>query len=332
MSLCRTAVLGMTLALSAAAAQAAPRFVAGPYKHTAMYRQATHVITIAPAGVPIPAVAFGKRAFGPGTMSWAFATGECGEERWGEESGQEIADANVAAFVKAGVPYIVSTGGQGGMFTCASDAGMERFIKRYQSARLVGVDFDIEDAQSEAQIESLVARAVHAQKIWPALRFSFTVATHAASDGSKKSLNAKGETILAAARKSGLRDYTFNLMVMDYGPPKPENCVVRAGVCEMGLSALQAVRNVHQKHGIPMNQIELTAMIGVNDVAANDFTVRDARVLAKAVKLLNLAGLHFWSIDRDRPCPEPSTGAVATCSGIDAGVGEFSRIMSSISK
>jgi chitinase len=331
MSLCRTAVLGMTLALCAAA-QAAPRFVAGPYKHTAMYRQSTHVITIAPAGVPIPAVAFGKRAFGPGTMSWAFATGECGEEHWGEESGQEIADANVAAFVKAGVPYIVSTGGQGGLFTCASDAGMERFIKRYQSAQLVGVDFDIEDAQTEAQIESLVERAVHAQKTWPALRFSFTVATHAASDGSKKCLNAKGEAILAAARKSGLRDYTFNLMVMDYGPPKPENCVVRDGVCEMGLSALQAVRNVHQKHGIPMNQIELTAMIGVNDVAANDFTVRDARVLAKAVKLLNLAGLHFWSIDRDRPCPEPTKGASATCSNIDAKVGEFSRIMSSISK
>lgn len=332
MSLCRTAVLGLTLALCAAATQAAPRFVAGPYKHTAMYRQATHVITIAPAGVPVPAVASGKRAFGPGTMSWAFATGECGEERWGEESGQEIADANVAAFVKAGVPYIVSTGGQGGMFSCASDAGMERFIKRYQSAQLVGVDFDIEDAQTEAQIESLVARAVHAQKTWPALRFSFTVATHAASDGSRKSLNAKGETILAAARKSGLRDYTFNLMVMDYGPPKPENCVVRDGVCEMGLSALQAVRNVHQKHGIPINQIELTAMIGVNDVAANDFTVRDARVLAKAVRRSKLAGLHFWSIDRDRPCPEPTKGASATCSGTDAKVGEFSRIMSSISK
>lgn len=309
-------------------AQAAPRFVAGPYKHTAMHRQPSHVITVAPAGVPVPAVAFGKRAFGPGTMSWAFATGECGEERWGEESGEEIAAANVATFAKAGVPYIVSTGGQGGLFTCATDAGMERFVRRYQSAQLVGIDFDIEDAQTEAQIDSLVARAVHAQSLWPALRFSFTVATHAASDGSRKSLNAKGETILAAARKSGLRDYTFNLMVMDYGPPASENCVVRAQVCDMGQSALQAVRNVHQKYGIPMQQIEVTAMIGVNDVAANDFTLRDATMLAKGVKRLKLAGLHFWSIDRDLPCSAPTSGASATCSNIDAPAGAFNRILS----
>jgi chitinase len=322
------AALGAALMACALAAQGAPRFVAGPYKHTAMHRQPSHVITIAPAGVPVPAVAFGKRAFGPGTMSWAFATGECGEERWGEEGGQEIADANVAAFDKAGVDYIVSTGGQGGLFTCATDAGMERFVQRYWSKHMVGVDFDIEEGQTPAQIESLVARAVHIQKTRPDLRFSFTVATHAASDGSRKSLNAKGEAILAAARKSGLRDYTFNLMVMDYGVPKKENCVVRAGVCDMGLSALQAVRNVHRKYGIPMAQIEMTAMIGVNDVPANDFTLRDAQLLAKAARTLKLAGLHFWSIDRDRPCTEPTQGASAICSTMDVKAGAFNDILS----
>ena len=316
------------LALGAAVAQAAPRYIAGPYKYTAMHRQPSHVITIAPNGVPVPAVAFGKRLFGPGTMSWAFATGECGEERWDLEGGQEIADANVAAFDKAGVDYIVSTGGQGGAFTCASDAGMERFVQRYLSKHMVGIDFDIEHEQTPAQIESLVARAVHIQNSHPALRFSFTVATHAASDGSHKSLNAKGEAILAAARKSGLRDYTFNLMVMDYGPPQKENCVVRGGVCDMGLSALQAVRNVHKKYALPLAQIEMTAMIGVNDVPDNDFTLRDARLLAKAARAMKLAGLHFWSIDRDRPCGEPTKGASSTCSTMEVKAGEFNRILS----
>jgi len=321
-------VCGLLLALAAASAHAAPRVVVGPYKHTAMHRQPNHVITIAPQGAPVPAVAGGKRAFGPGAMSWAFATGECGDERWGEESGQEIADANVAAFDQAGVDYIVSTGGQGGLFTCATDAGMERFVKRYQSKHLIGIDFDIEEGQTQEQIDSLVARSVHIQKSYPGLRFSFTVATHAASDGSRKSLNAKGEAILAAARKAGLRDYTFNLMVMDYGSPQPENCVVRKSVCDMGLSALQAVRNVHQKYGIPMTQIEMTAMIGVNDVADNDFTLRDARLLAKAVSDMKLAGLHFWSIDRDRPCSEATKGASAICSSMDVKAGEFNRILS----
>ena len=45
-------------------------------------------------------------------------------------------------FDRAGVGYIVSTGGQGGVFTCATDEGMERFIARYASAHLLGIDFD----------------------------------------------------------------------------------------------------------------------------------------------------------------------------------------------
>jgi chitinase len=319
--------LALLLATLALGAQGAPRFVAGPYKHTAMHAQASHVMTMAPSGTPVPLVANGARAFGPGTVSWAFATGECGEEVWGEEAGADIAAANVAAFNAAGVDYIVSTGGQGGVFTCASDAGMERFVARYMSKHLVGIDFDIEEGQSPGQIEALVARAVAAQAKYPALRFSFTVATHAASDGSGKSLNQLGQTILASVRKGGLQDYVFNLMVMDYGPPARENCVVKGRVCDMGASAVQAVRNVHAGFGIPYAQMEVTAMIGVNDVAGNDFTVKDARAVAKAVRKLKLAGLHFWSLDRDRPCPEPVEGASATCSGMPDAAGAFGRIL-----
>ncbi|MBC7684072.1 MAG: glycosyl hydrolase, partial [Bdellovibrionales bacterium] len=249
------AVLGAALMAGALTSHAAPAFLAGPYKHTAMHRHPSHLITIAPAGVPVPAVAGGRRAFGLGAISWAFATGECGEERWGEESGQEIADANVAVFDQAGVAYIVSTGGQGGVFTCASDEGMERFISRYESKHLVGIDFDIEAGQTGAQVESLVQRIKAAQARRPQLRFSFTVATFAASDGSNKSLNGAGEAILAAARRSGLPEFTFNLMVMDYGSGTRANCVLnKAGVCDMGRSAIQAARNVHAKYGLPYAQ------------------------------------------------------------------------------
>jgi chitinase len=329
----KNAVLGAALMAAALASQAAPRFVAGPYKHTAMHRQPSHVITFAPSGVPAPAIAAGKRAFGPGTMSWAFATGECGEERWGDESGQEIADANVAAFDQAGVDYIVSTGGQGGVFTCASDDGMERFIRRYESKHLVGLDFDIEAGQTAQQVESLIARIKAAQIKRPQLRYSFTVATHAASDGSRKSLNAEGEAILATLRRLSVRDFTFNLMVMDYGPGDRATCVLKAGaVCDMGKSALQAARNVSQKYKLPYAQIELTAMIGVNDVVSNVFTLDDARVVAQGVKTMKLAGLHFWSLDRDQPCSAPTSGASPTCSTLQVKAGEYNRILGGASR
>jgi chitinase len=323
----RLLTLILLAALGANAQAGRPPFVVGAYKHLAMWKDGSHAITAAPDGVATRYIVDGKRSFGPGALSWAFATGECGAENWGEESGAEIAAANVAEFDRAGVDYIISTGGGGGMFTCASDAGMERFIARYDSAHLVGIDFDIEAEQTAAQVESLVRRAKQAQRKHPRLRFSFTVATHAASDGSRRSLNPTGEAVLKAVRRNGLRDAVFNLMVMDYGPAERATCVLRGGLCDMGKSAIQAARNVNGRYKIPFSQIELTAMIGVNDVVANVFTLDDAGVVADAVRRMKLAGLHFWSLDRDTPCATPSAGASPTCSGLDAGSGEFGRAL-----
>jgi len=313
-----TAAVDKSVASSVASAESsAPAVVLSAYKHLAQWQDAARpVITVAPDGIPQPYLADGAQRFGRAALSWAFASGECGEEVWGELPGAQIAAANVAAFAQAGIGYVISTGGQGHMFTCASDEGMERFIARYDSPALLGIDFDIEEGQTVAQIDSLVQRAVLAQQRRPALRFSFTVATHAASDGSDHSLNELGETVLRAVRQHGLRGYTFNLMVMDYGPASRKVCVVRKGRCDMGRSALQAAQNVQRKYGLPLNQIELTPMLGMNDVVENQFTVADMRLLARAVAQQKLAGLHFWSLDRDTPCKTPLKGADALCSGV----------------
>ena len=310
-------VLATLLALCghAGVVLAAPRVVVSPYKFLPVNPAPGHAIG-APDGTPYLA---GK----PAALTWAFATGECGSEAWRDQSGVDVAAANVAAFAGAGVDYVISTGGQGGVFTCASDAAMERFIARYDSKHLAGIDFDIEAGQTKAQIVSMVQRAATAQRKRPGLRFSFTVGTHAASDGSRRSLNALGESILAAVRASTLRDWTFNLMVMDYGPPAADVCVLRGDVCDMGKSAVQAVRNVHGKYGIPLAQIEVTPMIGVNDVPLNDFTLDDARMLGAAAREMGLAGLHWWSLDRDQPCKVPVQGASDRCSGMDGPAGAF---------
>lgn len=323
------AIVFALLALTAQACIGAPRFVYGPYKDLAMWRDSvTHVITAAHDGKPQPFIRDGKPAFGPGALTWAFATGECGDETWAGQAAQDVANANVPQFDAAGVDYIISTGGEGGIFTCASDAGMERFIARYASKHLVGFDFDIEAGQTPAQVQSLVARIAAARLRHPALRISFTIATSAASDGTLGSLNAQGETILRAIAASGLRDHVINLMTMDYGPATAANCVVRGGACDMGRSAVQAARNVSAKYGVPLSHIELTAMIGVNDVVENVFTLDDARVMAEAVRELGLAGLHFWSLDRDTPCVAVERTAMSTCSTLQhVRSGEFGRVL-----
>jgi chitinase len=211
------------------------------------------------------------------------------------------------------------------MFTCSTDAGMEAFIARYASSRLIGIDFDIEAGQTAEMIDSLVRRAASAQRRHPRLRLSFTLATFAASDVTRASLNRHGEMVMQAIKAAGLADYYVNLMVMDYGDAKPGNCVVVGGICDMGRSAIQAARNFHETYGVALSRIELTPMIGVNDVLANVFTLDDARVMARYVREQGLGGVHFWSLDRDTPCAGSAPRPSPSCSNLDVPPLAFTR-------
>lgn len=313
----------MALAASCAAApwaQAADLSVSA-YKDVSLSIDASRP-SIAMAGadgaamvLPGPA---GRLPAGLKSLIWSFATGECGQERWGAFVTAEFARLNVAAFAKAMVPYIVATGGQAGTFTCTSDAGMERFVRRYDSPQLLGFDFDIEGAQTEAQITSLMQRIRKLQMRRPALIWRFTLATHAASDGSGRSLNATGQAVLAAIQRAGIEGAIINLMVMDYGPADARVCVVQpSGRCDMGASALRAALNLHERHGVPLSRIALTAMLGVNDVRENSFSLDDARRMAQEARTHGLASVHFWSLDRDRSCEPALAGSVSPlCHGL----------------
>ena len=279
------------LLLACATAQAAPP-LHGPYKDVTRG-----------LGSPVPTIATTPWQRPDDVLFWAFATGECGDERWGDIDTAAFAAANVRPGEADGPRYIVSTGGALGIFTCSSAEGMARFVARYDSPRLVGLDFDIEGAQTPEQIRSLVQSLVPLHRARPALRLSFTVATHAGSDASRRSLNATGQQVLQALRDAGLHGAVLNLMVMNYGPADARWCVVRRGRCQMGLSAVQAVHNVRRTFGVPYAQLAVTAMPGENDVEGNVFTPADARHLAAAARRLGLAGVHHWSLDRDQPCP-----------------------------
>jgi hypothetical protein len=257
------------------------------------------------------------------SVSWGFATGECGDERWGGFDTEAFARLNVEAYRRSGTGYIVSTGGEAGVFTCSSDQGMARMLARYDSPQLIGFDFDIEGKQTPEQIAALMHRIRWLQGQRPALRISFTLATFASSDGSGRSLNALGERTLRALREAGIEGAVINLMVMNYGPAGAANCVVKDARCDMGASALQAARNLHQSHGVPLSQIALTAMLGVNDVVSNVFTPADAQALARGARQLGLAGLHFWSLDRDKPCPGGAAMVSPNCHGL-AGIEPWS--------
>jgi hypothetical protein len=267
-------------------------------------------------------------------ITLAFATGACGSETWGGASGAQWAAENIPQLHNANLDYVVSTGGQAGTFTCGSTAGMEAFIARYASPNLVGIDFDIEGGQSAADIQNLVSTAAGAQAQYPNLQFSFTLATLAASDGSYGGVNSLGNEVVRAVLGSSLKNYVINLMTMDYGSASGSVCVVVSGSCEMGQSAIQAVKNLEHTYGIPAGKIAVTPMIGLNDNASETFTPADVDTLTAYAAGNGLAGLHLWSLDRDTPCATTTTYASPTCNS-DSGTTplEFSnRFLSDLGK
>jgi hypothetical protein len=307
-------------------------FVFSPYKDTSINMNwNTNVISSNVSGAPLPLAS--DLAANQGTaVTLAFATGECGSEIWGGVAGATLASANVSLLVQAGIKYVVSTGGAAGAFTCATDAGFETFLGRWASPNLIGVDFDIEAGQSASAITDLVRRIHAAHYAHPALRFSLTLATLASNDGSatahsmganaEDNFNTYGDQTMAAvqstlgfAGESSWPEYlTVNLMTMDYGAPSPRVCVVSNGVCQMGESALQAAYNLHDKWGVPYASIELTPMIGRNDVSDELFVLSDVDTVATFALSQGLAGVHYWSYDRDTDCVMSS--ASPTCNSM----------------
>jgi hypothetical protein len=178
----------------------------------------------------------------------------------------------------------------------------------------VGIDYDIEGGQSDAQLQALVNNSAAVQATYPNLRFSFTLATLAASDGSYGGLNATGDKVVKMIQASSLKNYTINLMTMDFGSTGPGLCVVVNGSCDMGQSTIQAVKNLQHTYGIPFSKIEVTPMIGVNDTSSEIFTIADIDKVTTYAEANKLAGVHFWSLDRDTPCSQST--ASPTCNSL----------------
>ena len=315
--------------------------VFSPYKDTSINMNwNTNVISTSVSGTMTP-LATSMSASGARTITLAFATGECGTENWGGVQGAAMAQANVPLLTN--IDYILSTGGAAGSFTCASDAGFNAFVDRWVSPHLIGVDFDIEAGQSQAVIGALIARIQAAHVRYPGLRFSLTLATLANNNGGstamslganvQDSFNVYGDETLQAVKSTFGFDgtaatwpsyVTVNLMTMDYGSPSPGVCVVAGGVCDMGQSAIQAAYNLHDKWGVPYSNIELTPMIGGNDVQSEQFTLANADAITAFAIAQQLAGIHYWSYDRDTDCPPGSASPICNSLG-SAGVLGFLR-------
>ncbi|MGA3047229.1 MAG: choice-of-anchor D domain-containing protein [Terracidiphilus sp.] len=241
------------------------------------------------------------------TLSWAFATGDCGSENWGGIS-PSLESSNVQDFVNAGKYYVVSTGGSAGTFDCPSNSGMQTFIDTYYSANMLGVDYDIELGQDQAIIDDLINSTIYAEQKYPNMRFSFTLQTEGSST-TGSDLNSTGDTVMSEISRLGLGgNYYIDLMAFDYGSVSSGTCVVSGSVCDMAQSAIAAAESLHSNFGTPYSHIELCLMIGQADAGASEtLSLANVDTIVAWAKGVGLGGIHFWSFDRDQPSASSSS-------------------------
>jgi chitinase len=261
---------------------------------------------------------------GPPSYHLAFITdaGKC-MAAWGAQSTYAVSakwGAHLTDRMHAkNINYIVSFGGASGndLSKACNEAELtaayEDVIKIYQPQ---GLDFDIENGT--ADVNKIMKVLQQIQLAHPNLKLSFTLPVM------PEGLTASGQGVLNQAKTAGLI-YNVNIMAMDYGP---------SYVNDMGAYAVQAATSLYfflnniypEKTPAALWQmIEVTPMIGVNDVNVEQFTLSDVDTLRNFAQQHGLGDLSFWSVSRDQPCADKSASSVCSGNNLQSKPYEFSQ-------
>jgi len=263
---------------------------------------------------------------GANAVTWAFGHGKCGEEVWFRNfQGAQVAAANIPLFIASGKKYIVSVGGGNApqmVFKCDNQAGMLKFVQTYYSPNMLGIDFDIEgqNKYTDADIDALIHQIQYIQNQtahpeYNNIRWSFNIGGYFGG-GENNHYNVLGNAIIDRLKHYTINNYVIQIQVMDY-LNDPSHCIQKADLsgCQIALSGIEDIKNVHKFFNIPYSKIAINPGLGVNDFGYDVFTLEDAAVLAQFAIDYGLAGISPWSISNDQSCA-PAAYNNMTCHGI----------------
>ncbi|AEW94231.1 MULTISPECIES: cellulose binding domain-containing protein [Streptomycetaceae] len=268
------------------------------------------------------------KATGVKQYNLAFVTsgGGC-VPKWGgvTDLGADAVAARIGDLRAAGGDVRVSFGGANGTELAAACSSASDLAAAYgkviDAYRLTKVDFDVEggalaDTAANTRRAQAIARLQHDH---PGLEVSYTLPVMPTG------LTQDGVDLLTDAKAQGVDVAAVNVMAMDYGASYSG---------DMGRYAIDAATatqaQVKSVLGVTdtaaWKKVAVTPMIGVNDVAAETFTVADAAELASFAKSKGLAWLSMWSATRDKQCAGGAKNyADATCSSITQNPGDFAK-------
>lgn len=244
------------------------------------------------------------------TLAFITDAGSC-QAAWGSQPMYAVSNnwgAHLTdAMRKAGIKYTVAFGGATGddmSKACDDNALINTYEKILSVYQPDGLDFDIENGS--ADVTKIMRVLTKIQAGHKDVTISFTLPTL------PEGLTADGMNVVKAAHAAGLK-FAVNIMAMDYGPAYNNS---------MGDYAIQAANSLfaqikkiapEKTDAAIWNMIEVTPMIGVNDVNIEEFKLADADKLRQFAIQKNLNSLSIWSFFRDTPCD--SKWASPICSG-----------------
>jgi chitinase len=221
------------------------------------------------------------------------------DKQWGTSQTKQLA--------AQGTAIVISFGGANNndiSRACTKDQLISNITQIIQTYHATGLDFDIENGT--ADVAKLLSALTVVQKDNPKIRLSFTLPVM------PEGLTEEGKGIVVAAQHAGLT-FHVNIMAMDYGPSYSGDMSAYAILAATHLQELLQELYSSESPQQLWQRIEVTPMIGVNDVSVEQFTLKNADELKEFAQKNQLGGLSFWSFNRDKPCADKWTSN--WCSG-----------------
>jgi len=270
---------------------------------------------------PVPDLDGLARKYGVGLFTLGFMQASpSGKLAWGGydvltlDSTNEQAAAirgEINALRAAGGDVMVSLGGAAGQslaqYYAQKGLGTAALATAYgamvDTLKLTKVDFDIEGAAvaEPATIKLQMDAIALVQKTRPNLGVWLTLPVL------PQGLTADGVNVVRAALVAGVKVDGVNVMAMDYGdtaaPPQAKSMGEYAIDAANATFAQMTTLFSAQGQTFGWNQLGVTPMLGVNDVASEVFTLQDADRLEIFARAKGLGMIGMWSINRDNPGP-----------------------------
>jgi hypothetical protein len=259
------------------------------------------------------------------TLNLGFVTAAGGTCRpsWGGRTAIDdpVVSQLIAAFRDAGGDVRVSFGGADGVELAGACPTSEALAAVYAQVvdalgvRLVDLDVEGSALRDAGDVrrrnEALRRLEADAERRGRALEITYTLPAEPTG------LTPPAQALLRDARDTGFEPGVVDVLAMNYTDAPADLVAAGTGAVDAARAFVASVWRSEPP------RIAATIMIGVNDVPAQVLRAADAGRFAAVARQRSVAWLAYWSLGRDRPCPDGRALLSPSCSGTAEPAGAF---------